>query len=734
MLTDFVGRQPWIEPGHDGVTTTFVQAANRWIIVKPLAMNICLWSGFALWLWQRTKVTLSMPNFPIAALSIPNRDRPFLGGSRGQAVETLSRGLQDQEILLLLNGAAGTGKSVVLAAVLTTLGNEPVRVVHLTNPGARAWCRPDLVSQILARSIDASIEDSVKAAIAELAMTTTDAVRVVIAVDDAQTLTDDAMDFLLRLASPVHGGTLPRQLILTGRGAFWERPHQTQWRPITRLAQRVTLEPLDGIDATDFVASRLTLAGGRVDASTAQAVREISRYSGGLPDEINRIVATSIAIAGCRRSRVLTGDIVEAAVASLAPAPLWLSSEQPWTSAIATSDADPGVVARSTVSSQSRWDQATPASGQLDAVPPATAASALPALAVAPTRPLEPSRRNRVAAALAITLILSGPALLLPEPRSLFAKAIHATWPPGSVFGRTIANAPSVAPFSGPAVTIVPAVPVPAISAAVVDQPSFMPGAGLAAESPAATLTAARPTRDLGVNQQAQSPTIQPAGAADSGAMPATPAVSVAVAPDPADATTDERPRATDLAGTAVVAHSPASPTPAAADEPPRAPEVAAIRDDVTASAKGMPSARLNPAPAMPRPNEPALSPVLAGAARPEIEATLVGMAPPSEPTLPALTPAPSPDMVSVMLRLGEVMLRLGDIRSARLIFERAALAGSAEAASGAGKTYDPAFLAAVADPGVTSDVTRAIAWYRSASAVLGDTETLRRLKALTAR
>ena len=79
-------------------------------------------------------------------------------------------------------------------------------------------------------------------------------------------------------------------------------------------------------------------------------------------------------------------------------------------------------------------------------------------------------------------------------------------------------------------------------------------------------------------------------------------------------------------------------------------------------------------------------------------------------------------------------MLHQGNVLSARLFYERAAAAGSGPGATGAGKTYDPNFLATIDAAGMKGDVARAIEWYRQASTVLGDKEAGERLKVLTAQ
>ena len=61
--------------------------------------------------------------------------------------------------------------------------------------------------------------------------------------------------------------------------------------------------------------------------------------------------------------------------------------------------------------------------------------------------------------------------------------------------------------------------------------------------------------------------------------------------------------------------------------------------------------------------------------------------------------------------------MALGDVAVARLLFQRAAEAGSAEAAVSLGKTYDKNFI----PPGSKPDPAMAIEWYKKA-VVLGDT------------
>ena len=86
----------------------------------------------------------------------------------------------------------------------------------------------------------------------------------------------------------------------------------------------------------------------------------------------------------------------------------------------------------------------------------------------------------------------------------------------------------------------------------------------------------------------------------------------------------------------------------------------------------------------------------------------------------PAVQPM-SPENAALMEK-GQVLMRSGDIASARLLFQRLANAGIADAALALAATYDPRYLAQHNLIGVAGDETKAHHWYRRASE-LGSTE-----------
>ena len=98
--------------------------------------------------------------------------------------------------------------------------------------------------------------------------------------------------------------------------------------------------------------------------------------------------------------------------------------------------------------------------------------------------------------------------------------------------------------------------------------------------------------------------------------------------------------------------------------------------------------------------------------------ATAAPIALPS-PTAPALSELPdglANDGISRLMKRGQDFLNEGDFAAARLLFERAANAGSAEAALALGSTYDPSVIKQLGAVSVSPDPDRALKWYATAA------------------
>lgn len=104
--------------------------------------------------------------------------------------------------------------------------------------------------------------------------------------------------------------------------------------------------------------------------------------------------------------------------------------------------------------------------------------------------------------------------------------------------------------------------------------------------------------------------------------------------------------------------------------------------------------------------------------------------------TAPFRTPEAAPPsfqptslLAEIMIRRADMLLRLGDVSGARLLYERAAAAGSSSAAVRMGQTFDAAFLAGIGITGMGADPAVAASWYRRAAG-LGNADASTRRQA----
>ncbi|HEX3990587.1 MAG TPA: ATP-binding protein, partial [Acetobacteraceae bacterium] len=236
-----------------------------------------------------------------------------LAGSRGQIATALARGIGDDDLLIMLSGPEGSGKSAILAAVAATLAYGGMRTIRVSNPDGSTMGQRELAARILGRPTMGSPAQLVAEAITSL-IATTDNGQVVLVVDDAHTLTDQAMELLLVISSPVRPGGSGPQLILAGRGAFWDRPWRDELRSLTDLAEKIELEPLTIEDARDFVMAEAAAAAGTVISVTPDALAALVRCSSGLAAGMNRIVTEAVVLGNHRQITVLTEEIVDAVV------------------------------------------------------------------------------------------------------------------------------------------------------------------------------------------------------------------------------------------------------------------------------------------------------------------------------------------------------------------------------------------------------------------------------------
>jgi type II secretory pathway predicted ATPase ExeA len=232
--------------------------------------------------------------------STPDPGRYYPATSHERALAALQRGLGDGEGLLLLTGAAGTGKTLMCHCLNERLGPE-ASTVFLTNSHF-----PDRTALLQAILYDLSLpyenlrEQELRLALTDHLLKSLGAGRrMVLVIDEAQHLGVDLLEELRLLGNLEARSGKALQVVLVGQPTLLEilaRPELAGLRQ--RLVVRARLEPLPFQEAADYLLHHLRVAGGRPERLlTDEAAEVLARGSGGVPRLLNQAAHLALGLA-----------------------------------------------------------------------------------------------------------------------------------------------------------------------------------------------------------------------------------------------------------------------------------------------------------------------------------------------------------------------------------------------------------------------------------------------------
>lgn len=220
-------------------------------------------------------------------------DPSFLFAAQGhrQVLEKIEYAIDGRMGFVLLTGEVGTGKTTVCRALLDRL-NGTADTVYIINPSVSGR---DLLAGILADSGDPPPPQATKKWLIDrihsrLLANAADRPFVVI-IDDAQTMTADALEDLRLLSNLETDKRKLVQVVLSGQP---ELSAMLGDRRLRQLKQRIVvhcrLSPLSHRETAEYISQRLSVAGNRGQLHfSASAVRLIYRITHGIPRLINKI-------------------------------------------------------------------------------------------------------------------------------------------------------------------------------------------------------------------------------------------------------------------------------------------------------------------------------------------------------------------------------------------------------------------------------------------------------------
>ena len=248
---------------------------------------------------------------------LPNPRFLFLSQQHQEALTHLNYGLSGRPGITMVIGDAGTGKSTLIRAALENAHGEGSRIALLADP---TLTRPEFYEHLagaLGFSADAAASKTVflremDAALVEAQKT--DGIVAVI-VDEAQSLPNELLEELRLLTNAGADGHGSLTLVLVGQPELSERLNDPSLRQLKqRIALRAELAAFSLKETAGYIASRITIAGGRADqVFTRDAVLAIHAASKGLPRVIS-VLCDNALVTGFASNVRPVGSVVVADV------------------------------------------------------------------------------------------------------------------------------------------------------------------------------------------------------------------------------------------------------------------------------------------------------------------------------------------------------------------------------------------------------------------------------------
>ncbi len=247
---------------------------------------------------------------------LPDPEYFYLSPLHQQAITHIDYGLMNGDSLILLTGDAGTGKTSIIYKLVAEHSDDTViGVIFNSAIGG------DIVEMIL-RELEAEVPEtptpaSYLDALHEylIKIYTQGEKKVLLILDEAQNLSDDALEQVRMISNLQAGKDNLISILMVGQSGFRDRLRKARYSQIVqRIVVSAHLSRLRAHEIQEYVYYRLR-QGGAEDPFmffTEAAIEKISKYSHGIPRNINVICEGSLVFGYADDIKPITAEVVEA--------------------------------------------------------------------------------------------------------------------------------------------------------------------------------------------------------------------------------------------------------------------------------------------------------------------------------------------------------------------------------------------------------------------------------------
>jgi general secretion pathway protein A len=238
----------------------------------------------------------------------------FLGRQHQRALTLLEYALHQGTCFALISGEIGSGKTTVVNYLLRRV-ERGLRVGLMTNthPGIGTLLPWVMQSLSVPTPRGSNTASDLYAAFAQFLEREGRARRrAVLIIDEAQNLTADALEELRVLSNLNSGDGLVLQTILVGQPEIRETLRSTRMR---QFAQRIAVDchiaPLAREETHQYIAHRLSVAGGKPGLISFEACERVHSSTGGVPRLINQVCDTALVYGFAEQRNPIDPEIIE---------------------------------------------------------------------------------------------------------------------------------------------------------------------------------------------------------------------------------------------------------------------------------------------------------------------------------------------------------------------------------------------------------------------------------------
>ena len=246
-------------------------------------------------------------------------DLSFFYKSRSQekALAYLLYGIEQGEGFVVITGGVGLGKTTLIQRLVEEARSRKVEVDRI----AAANINAENILELVCASLDIDFEGKGKVALFKalegyLLKRNKRNIRVLLVIDEAQTLEPAALEELRILSNIEVNGRAALQIFLVGQIELRDTlmdPHFEHLRQ--RIIASYHIEPLTRAEVEKYVQNRLTVAGWDNDPEIESIVYDfISEWTGGVPRKINLLCDRLLLLGYIEESHMLDAHFIEQAI------------------------------------------------------------------------------------------------------------------------------------------------------------------------------------------------------------------------------------------------------------------------------------------------------------------------------------------------------------------------------------------------------------------------------------